>query len=184
MTENVIDVLLSRGLIEAVANDELKNRVQNQNKPLKVYCGFDPTSDGLHLGNMVPIMGLAWFQRCGHTPVALVGGATGMIGDPSGKQHERQLLDEDLLRHNQRGIRRDLEVILNQSEAAKPLFVNNYDWIKDFSFLSFLRDVGKFFRIGVMMAKDSVRGRMESEEGLSFTEFSYQLLQGYDFYHL
>jgi tyrosyl-tRNA synthetase len=184
MTENVIDVLLSRGLIEAVANDELKNAVQNPNKPLKVYCGFDPTSDGLHLGNMVPIMGLAWFQKYGHTPVALVGGATGMIGDPSGKQHERQLLDEVTLKQNQKGIQRDLEVILNQSETAKPLFVNNYDWFKDFSFLSFLRDVGKFFRIGVMMAKDSVRGRMESEEGMSFTEFSYQLLQGYDFYHL
>lgn len=184
MNENVLDILLSRGLIEAVTNNELKNLAQNPDKPLKIYCGFDPTSDGLHLGNMVPIMGLAWFQRYGHTPVALVGGATGMIGDPSGKQHERQLLSEDLLQRNQAGIQRDLEVILNQSKIAKPLFANNYDWFKEFSFLSFLREVGKYFRIGVMMAKDSVRGRMDSEEGMSFTEFSYQLLQGYDFYHL
>lgn len=185
MKENVIDVLQSRGLLDAISSEELKKLAQDPNKPLKVYCGFDPTADSLHLGNMVAIMGLAWFQRYGHTPVGLVGGATGMIGDPSGKQHERQLLDEESLRHNQKGIQRDLSVVLSvQEEEAKPLFVNNYDWFKEFSFLSFLRDVGKYFRIGVMMGKDSVRGRMESEEGMSFTEFSYQLLQGYDFYHL
>lgn len=182
MSQHIIDVLQSRGLLDAITHEELKEAAK---KPLRVYCGFDPTSDSLHLGNMVAIMGLAWFQRCGHQPVGLVGGATGMIGDPSGKQHERALLDEQTLRKNEKGIQRNLEtVLLHDPTLIAPLFVNNYDWYKEFSFLNFLRDVGKQFRVGVMMAKDSVKGRMESEEGMSFTEFSYQLLQGYDFYHL
>ncbi len=181
--ENVLDILKSRGLLDAVTSEELHMLTK---KPLKVFCGFDPTSDSLHLGNMVAIMGLAWFQRCGHTPVALVGGATGMIGDPSGKKQERQLLDETTLACNLQGIQKNLETILlsSSAEMSRPLFVNNYDWFKDFSFLAFLRDVGKHFRIGTMLAKDSVKGRMESEEGMSFTEFSYQLLQAYDFYYL
>jgi tyrosyl-tRNA synthetase len=184
MSENVLDILQSRGLLEATTSEELRELAGNPQKPLKVYCGFDPTADGLHLGNMVAIMGLAWFQRLGHTPVALVGGATGMIGDPSGKQSERLLLDESTLKLNQSCIQRDLGTILLKNAGSQPLFLNNYDWFKDFSFLSFLRDVGKYFRVGVMMSKDSVRARLESEEGMSFTEFSYQLLQSYDFYHL
>jgi tyrosyl-tRNA synthetase len=179
---NVIDLLEERGFIEALTNEELRALANN---PLKVYCGFDPSSDSLHIGNMVAIMGLAWFQRCGHTPVAIVGGATGMIGDPSGKSQERQFLDSETIEKNLVGIRRDLEVILNSKDAhTKPLFLNNYDWFKQFSVIDFLRDVGKHFRVGVMLAKDSVRSRMESEEGMSFTEFCYQVLQGYDFYHL
>lgn len=178
---NIIEVLEERGFIESLTSEELRALSQ---KPLKVYCGFDPSSDSLHLGNMVAIMGLAWFQKCGHTPVALVGGATGMIGDPSGKSAERQLLDSQTIDKNLAGIRENLERILNADAANKPLFVNNYDWFKNFSFIDFLRDVGKYFRVGTMLAKDSVRSRMESEEGMSFTEFCYQTLQGYDFYHL
>lgn len=182
MTDTVLDVLQARGLVDAITHEELKTACKN---PLKVYCGFDPTGDSLHVGNMVAIMGLAWFQRFGHKPYALVGGATGMIGDPSGKQHERSLLDEETLRKNVLGIRKNLEtILLSDSALTAPEFLNNYDWFKDISFLSFLRDVGKHFRVGVMMAKDSVKARMESEEGMSFTEFSYQMLQGYDFYHL
>lgn len=179
---NVIDLLRERGFIDAVTSEELQKAVE---KPMRVYCGFDPTSDSLHLGNMVAIMGLAWFQRCGHTPVAIVGGATGMIGDPSGRSQERHLLDEATIEKNLQGIRKNLEVILDLDHpTTKPIIVNNYDWFKEFSFIDFLRDVGKYFRIGPMLAKESVRSRMVSEEGLSFTEFSYQLLQGYDFYHL
>lgn len=180
--KNVIDILQERGFIEALTSEELREMAE---KPLTVYCGFDPTSDSLHLGNMVAMMGLAWFQKCGHKPIALVGGATGMIGDPSGKTAERQLLDEASLQQNLAGIRKNLENFLDFKESAtKPLILNNYDWFKNFSFISFLRDVGKFFRIGVMLAKDSVKTRMTSEEGMSFTEFSYQLLQGYDFLYL
>lgn len=176
MQQNVIEILKERGFIEAMTSEELTTLV---NQPLKVYCGFDPTSDSLHLGNMVAIMGLAWFERCGHTPVAIVGGATGMIGDPSGKAVERQLLDEASIQTNLQGIRKNLEQILK-----RPLLLNNYDWFKEFSWISFLREVGKHFRVGTMLAKESVKNRMTSEEGMSFTEFSYQILQAYDFLHL
>lgn len=179
---NVIDVLQERGFIDTLTSDELRVAAD---KPLKVYCGFDPTGDSLHLGHMVALMGLAWFQRFGHTPVAIVGGATGMIGDPSGKSAERQLLDEVTIEHNLAGIKKNLETLLDFSPSVpQPLILNNLDWFGKFSFIEFLRDVGKYFRIGPMLAKDSVRLRMESEEGMSFTEFSYQLLQGYDFLHL
>jgi tyrosyl-tRNA synthetase len=179
---NVIDLLQERGFIDAMTSEELRDRAE---EPLRVYSGFDPTSDSLHIGSMVPIMALAWFQRCGHTPVVLVGGATGMIGDPSGRNQERQLQNEESIQRNLAGIRKNLEVILETPyNELKPIFVNNYDWFKKFSFIDFLRDVGKHFRIGPMLAKESVRSRMESEEGMSFTEFSYQLLQGYDFYYL
>lgn len=178
---NIIDVLHERGFIEAVTGDELRVAA---GKPLKVYCGFDPTADSLHLGHLVALMGLAWFQRLGHTPVALVGGATGMIGDPSGKSTERQLLDEAAIEHNLFGIQKNLETILGASSEQPSIIVNNLDWFKNFSFIEFLRDVGKYFRIGPMLAKDSVKLRLSSEEGMSFTEFSYQLLQGYDFLHL
>ena len=179
---NVIDALKERGFIEATTHDEVRHLVE---KPMRVYCGFDPTADSLHLGNLVAIMGLAWFQRFGHTPVAIVGGATGMIGDPSGKASERQLLDEKTLQNNLVGISKNLEAILDfQHPDTRPLILNNYDWYKDYSFIQFLREIGSLYRIGPMLAKDSVRLRLQSEEGMSFTEFSYQILQGYDFLHL
>lgn len=179
---NVIDVLQERGFIEAMTSDELRTLSE---KPLRVYCGFDPTGDSLHIGHMVALMGLAWFQKFGHKPYAIIGGATGMIGDPSGKSTERQFLNEETIGYNIAGIRKNLETLLDfTNEAASPVILNNLDWFKDFSFVGFLRDVGKYFRIGPMLAKESVKLRMESEEGMSYTEFSYQLLQGYDFLHL
>ncbi|NGX58166.1 MAG: Tyrosine--tRNA ligase [Chlamydiae bacterium] len=180
--QNVIELLKSRGLIEAITHDELTHLVET---PQKIYCGFDPTSDSLHLGNLVPIIVLAWFQRCGHTPYAIVGGATGMVGDPSGKIHERPLLDEETVARNLKGIQKNLETVLCfDGSLPMPVILNNYDWFQEFNVLTFLRDVGKQFRMGPMLAKDAVRTRLESEEGMSFSEFSYQLLQGYDFYHL
>lgn len=179
---NVIDVLKERGFIEALTSDDI---YQLTEQPARIYCGFDPTADSLHLGNLVPIMGLAWFQRFGHTPIAIVGGATGMIGDPAGKSAARSLLDETTLEYNLRGIKKNLEVVLDfHHPTAKAIILNNYDWYKDFSFIRFLREIGSFFRIGPMLAKESVKLRLQSEEGLSFTEFSYQVLQGYDFLYL
>jgi tyrosyl-tRNA synthetase len=179
---NIIRVLQERGFIEALTSEDLFRLTE---KPIKVYCGFDPSADSLHLGNLVAIMGLAWFGRFGHTPVVVLGGATGMIGDPSGKTGERQLLDENTINNNIIGIKRDLENVLASSQGvSKPVVLNNFDWFKKFSLIEFLRDVGKLFRIGPMLSKDSVRSRLSSEEGISFTEFSYQVLQGYDFLHL
>ncbi|MEX1191213.1 MAG: tyrosine--tRNA ligase [Brumimicrobium sp.] len=152
------------------------------------YVGFDPTSDSLHIGNLVSIMMLSHFQKAGHQPIALLGGATGMIGDPSGKSQERNLLDEETLKHNQDAIKKQLEKFLDFKTKDKnaALLVNNYDWMKDFSFLEFIRDVGKHLTVNYMMAKDSVKKRLTGDdvEGMSFTEFSYQLVQGYDFLHL
>lgn len=155
------------------------------------YIGFDPTASSLHIGNLATIMLLVQLQRAGHKPIALVGGATGMIGDPSGKSAERNLLDEETLRANQEGIRKQLEKFLDFDCGANSAeIVNNYDWFKEFSFLGFLREVGKHLTVNYMMAKDSVKKRISADEdgdraeGLSFTEFSYQLIQGYDFYHL
>ena len=146
------------------------------------YIGYDPTSDSLHIGNLASIMMLVHFQRSGHKPIVLVGGATGMVGDPSGKSEERNLLDETILRHNQECIKKQLEKFLDFSNPVNPAeMVNNYDWTKQFGFLQFLREVGKHLTVNYMMAKDSVKNRMESGSGISFTEFSYQLLQGYDF---
>jgi len=146
------------------------------------YIGYDPTSDSLHIGNLASIMMLVHFQKAGHKPFALVGGATGMIGDPSGKSEERNLLDENLLRHNQACIQKQLEKFLDFSGLLNSAeMVNNYDWTKDFSFLHFLRDIGKHITVNYMIAKDSVKNRMNSGSGISFTEFSYQLVQGYDF---
>lgn len=179
--KNVIDVLAERGFIDQMTHQELREKA---NAPIKAYVGFDPTADSLHLGNLVPIMGLAWFQKFGHTPVAILGGATGLIGDPSGKSVERNLLDEKTLAHNVRCLDAFFKKILHFPNGPRPLILNNNDWLGKFSLVDFLRDVGKHFRIGPMMAKDMVRTRLESEEGMSFTEFSYQLLQGYDFYHL
>lgn len=179
---NLLETLRERGFIESITHDQLGEALE---KPIHVYCGFDPTSDSLHLGNMVAIMGLAWFQKFGHTPYVILGGATGMIGDPSGKSKERQLLDEEQLNRNVEGIRKNFNGILDfELPKASPVVLNNYDWFKQFSLIQFLREVGKHFRIGTMLSKESVRARLDSEEGLSFTEFSYQLLQGYDFLYL
>ena len=156
---------------------------QLQKEVTRGYIGFDPTADSLHIGNLVQIMTLVHFQRCGHKPVALVGGATGMVGDPSGKSTERNLLSEEILRHNQECIKKQLGKFLdfNSTENAA-ILVNNYDWFKEFNFLDFIRDVGKYISINYMMSKDSVKNRLEN--GLSFTEFSYQLVQGFDFFWL
>lgn len=153
---------------------------------VKGYIGFDPTSDSLGVGNLVQIMTLLHFQQAGHQPIALVGGATGMVGDPSGKSEERNLLDEDTLQHNIACQKKQLEKFLDFTGKNAAQIVNNYDWFKDFSFLNFIRDVGKYLTVNYMMAKDSVKKRLDREtgEGMSFTEFSYQLVQGYDFYHL
>lgn len=152
------------------------------------YIGFDPTADSLHIGHMVQVMLLVHFQRAGHVPVALVGGATGMIGDPSGKSEERNLLDESTLRKNEEGLKKQLSRFLDFSPERKnrAIMVNNYDWMKDYSFLRFIREIGKHITVNYMMAKDSVKKRLGSEakEGMSFTEFSYQLVQGTDFLHL
>lgn len=150
--------------------------------PVKGYIGFDPTADSLGVGNMVQVMTLLHFQRCGHIPVALIGGATGMVGDPSGKSAERNLLDENILQHNLNSQKKQLEKFLEFGGPNGAQIVNNYDWFKNFSFLDFIRDVGKHITVNYMMAKDSVQKRLET--GLSFTEFSYQLVQGYDFYYL
>ena len=150
------------------------------------YIGFDPTADSLHIGSLVPILLLVHLQKAGHKPVALVGGATGMVGDPSGKSEERNLLDETTLNHNLQGIRKQLEKYLD-FDQAKPNaaeMVNNFDWFRDMNFLHFIRDVGKHITVNYMMAKDSVKKRLEGTTGMSFAEFSYQLVQGYDFYWL
>ncbi len=150
------------------------------------YIGFDPTSDSLHIGSLVPILLLVHLQKAGHKPFALVGGATGMVGDPSGKSEERNLLSEDTLAFNIAGVKKQLSQFLDFNSGAKNAaeLVNNYDWFKDFSFLHFIRDVGKHITVNYMMAKDSVKKRIEGDTGMSFTEFTYQLVQGYDFYWL
>jgi tyrosyl-tRNA synthetase len=150
------------------------------------YIGFDPTADSLHIGSLVPILLLVHLQKAGHKPVALVGGATGMVGDPSGKNEERNLLDEATLNHNLQGIRKQLEKYLdfNQAIPNSAEMVNNFDWFREIHFLDFIRDVGKHITVNYMMAKDSVKKRLEGTSGMSFTEFSYQLVQGYDFYWL
>ena len=185
MPKDFIQELQWRGMI----HDVMPDTQEHLNEAMRsAYVGFDPTADSLHIGNLVPIMLLAHFQRSGHRPVALVGGATGMIGDPSGKSSERQLLDETTLRHNQECVKAQLSQFLDFDSGAENqgLLVNNYDWMKSFSFLDFIRDVGKHITVNYMMAKDSVKNRIKGEEGdgMSFTEFTYQLVQGYDFLHL
>jgi tyrosyl-tRNA synthetase len=183
MKTNFIEELKWRGMLhDAMPGTEellMKGKVRG-------YIGFDPTADSLGVGNLVQIMTLMHFQRCGHQPIALIGGATGMIGDPSGKSQERNLLSEELLLHNQACQKKQLEKFLDFSGDNSAIIVNNYDWFKDFSFLGFIRDVGKRLTINYMMAKDSVKNRITGadKEGMSFTEFTYQLIQGYDFYHL
>lgn len=185
MIKNFIEELKWRGMLHQDMPGTEEHLLQEMRS---AYIGFDPTADSLHIGNLVPIMLLAHFQRSGHKPYALVGGATGMIGDPSGRSDERNLLDEKTLRHNQEAVRKQLAHFLDfdSDEKNAAELVNNYDWMKDFSFLDFIRDVGKHITVNYMMAKDSVKNRISSDaaEGMSFTEFTYQLVQGYDFLHL
>jgi len=185
MISNFVAELKWRGMVHDVM-PETEEHLMEQMRA--AYVGFDPTADSLHIGNLVPIMLLAFFQRSGHKPVALVGGATGMIGDPSGKSSERNLLDEETLRHNQECVRKQLAQFLDFSSGDdnQAVMVNNYDWMKEFSFLDFIRDVGKHITVNYMMAKDSVKSRLSGEgaDGMSFTEFTYQMVQGYDFLHL
>ena len=191
---DVLDVLKQRGLLAECTNETALRAAASQNS-LSVYCGFDPTADSLHLGNLLGIVVLAWFQRCGHVPVALLGGATGRVGDPSGKSTERPVLDDATIERNTAGISKILTNVLANSAAMAQVdgiepagpparVLNNLDWFGGMGFLEFLREVGKYARVGTMMAKDSVKTRLESESGMSFTEFTYQLLQGYDFVHL
>ena len=185
MIKNFVEELKWRGMV----HDVMPGTEEHLNEQMRAaYVGFDPTADSLHIGNLVPIMLLAHYQRCGHRPVALVGGATGMIGDPSGKSNERNLLDEATLKHNQECVRAQLSQFLDFSSGVEneAVMVNNYDWMKGISFLEFIRDVGKHITVNYMMSKDSVKNRISGEntEGMSFTEFTYQLVQGYDFLHL
>ena len=185
MTSNFVEELKWRGMLHDAmpgTEEHLMNEMQS------AYVGIDPTADSLHIGHLVGVMMLRHFQLAGHKPYALIGGATGMIGDPSGKSAERNLLDEPTLRHNQEAIKEQLSRFLDFEGAADnaAILVNNYDWMKDFSFLDFIRDVGKHITVNYMMAKDSVKKRLssESKEGMSFTEFTYQMVQGYDFLYL
>ncbi len=180
---DLIDELQWRGMIQDImpgTKEQLKKEMTT------AYIGFDPTADSLHIGSLVPIILLIHLQKAGHKPIALVGGATGMVGDPSGKSEERNLLSEYILNHNVACVKTQLEKFLD-FDASKPNaaeMANNYDWFKNFSFLNFIRDVGKHITVNYMMAKDSVKKRLEGENGMSFTEFTYQLVQGYDFYWL
>ena len=179
---NFVEELRWRGLLHDImpeTEEELSKGMTSG------YIGFDPTADSLHVGSLLQIITLMRFQQAGHKPLALVGGATGMVGDPSGKSQERNLLSEDILNHNLKSIQKQLERFLDFNCGANSAeIVNNYDWFKSFTFLDFIRDVGKHITVNYMMAKDSVKKRLDSEVGMSFTEFSYQLVQGYDFYYL
>jgi len=180
---DVLKMLAQRGFVGQVT--DLKIGELLKERMVTYYVGFDPTAASLHIGNLKQIMMMAHLQRAGHRPIALVGGGTGMIGDPSGKTKERQLLSKDDIAHNLAGIRSQLERFLDfESGNNSALIVNNADWLVQFSFIDFLREVGKYFRVGEMLGKESVRIRINSEEGMSFTEFCYQLLQAYDFLHL
>lgn len=183
--KNLVEELRWRGLVHDMMPGTEEQLLK---EPTTVYIGFDPTSDSLHIGSLVPIILLKHLRNFGHRPIALVGGATGMIGDPSGKSDERNLLDEATLNHNVEGIKKVLSNFLDfdATDENAPILVNNYDWMKNFSFINFARDVGKRITVNYMMAKDSVKKRLSGDagEGMSFTEFTYQLIQGYDFYHL
>lgn len=178
--QNVVEILEERGLLESLTSEHLRQACSDPSlPPLKVYCGFDPTAESLHLGNLLGIIVLSWFQRCGHHPVALIGGATARIGDPSGKSFERPELDLDTLSLNTSGVSNNITRILGGISI-----LNNYEWWKEVRLLEFLKDVGRYARVGSMIAKESVKKRLESEQGMSYTEFTYQLLQGYDFLYL
>lgn len=176
--------LQARGLVDQVTNSELIEK-KLDTEQVVFYVGFDPTADSLHIGNLLPIMGMAFLQRHGHKPIALVGGATGMIGDPSGRGSERELLTGDMVARNAECIRAQLEQFLDFEGDSAAVMVNNLDWIGSFSYIEWLREVGKHFSVNAMIAKESVKRRLEDrEQGISYTEFSYQLLQAYDFKHL
>lgn len=182
MQPNVLVNLKQRGLLEAVTDPAVNDLV---NRPCTAYAGFDPSSSSLQAGNLIAAFGLAHFQRCGHRVIAVAGGATGLIGDPSGKSAERPILTVAQVEENLVGITENLSRFLDfQHPTAPAKILNNNDWMKKFTFVDFLREVGRHFRLGTMLNKESVRARLESESGMSFTEFSYQLLQGYDFLHL
>lgn len=178
---SIVDLLEKRGFIDQKSSEELSTITK---KPIKLYVGFDPTADSLHLGNLVGIIALLWFQKHGHTPYVLLGGATGRIGDPSGKSAERPLLQEQEIANNVASLDSFFRQFFSRSKGPSPVIINNNDWYAAFSFVDFLRDVGKHFRMGPMLSKESVKQRLSQKEGMSFTEFSYQLLQGHDFYHL
>ena len=183
MTNSFIDEMRWRGMLQ----DIMPGTEEQLNKEMtSAYVGFDPTADSLHIGSLVPILLLVHLQKAGHKPYALVGGATGMVGDPSGKSEERNMLSEEVLAKNEAGVKAQLEKFLNfdASLANAAIMVNNFDWFKNISFLEFIRDAGKHITVNYMMAKDSVKKRLEGEQGMSFTEFTYQLVQGYDFYWL
>lgn len=184
---NVVDILKERGLLDSVTGEDLL-RSACAGGAVGVYCGFDPTAESLHLGNLLGIIVLSWFRRCGHRVFALVGGATGRVGDPSGKSLERPELDAAAVERNSAAIREIISRILGGSSSSSSsgpfAIVDNYDWWKEMKLLDFLREVGRFARVGTMVAKESVKKRLASEEGMSYTEFTYQLLQGYDFLHL
>lgn len=180
---NLIEELRWRGMLQDIMPGTEEQLLKEMTS---AYIGFDPTADSLHIGSLVPILLLVHLQKAGHKPYALVGGATGMVGDPSFKSEERKMLDEATLQHNLKGISAQLSRFLNFDPALPNAaeMVNNYDWFKNFSFLDFIRDVGKHITVNYMMSKDSVRKRIEGDSGISFTEFTYQLIQGYDFYWL
>lgn len=180
---NLIEELRWRGMIQDIMPGTEEQLLKEQTN---AYIGFDPTADSLHIGSLVPILLLVHLQKAGHKPFALVGGATGMVGDPSGKSEERNLLSEAVLNHNVLGVQKQLKKFLNFDKSLPNAaeIINNYDWFKDISFLDFIRDVGKHITVNYMMSKDSVKKRLEGDNGMSFTEFTYQLVQGYDFYWL
>ena len=183
MTNKLIDELRWRGMLQ----DIMPGTEEQLNKEIThAYIGFDPTADSLHIGSLVPILLLVHLQKAGHVPYALVGGATGMVGDPTGKSEERNMLSEDVLEKNIKGVKAQLEKFLNfdPSLPNAAVMLNNFDWFKNISFLDFIKDAGKHITVNYMMAKDSVKKRLESKTGMSFTEFTYQLVQGYDFYWL
>lgn len=181
--KNFIEELRWRGLVHDIIPGTKEQLLKEMTT---AYVGFDPTAESLHIGSLIPIIVLVHFQQCGHRPIALVGGATGMIGDPTGKSTERILLNKETLQKNEAGIRRQLEKFIDFDSAAANagLMLNNYDWFKEMSFIDFIREAGKHITVNYMMAKDSVKKRLESDTGMSFTEFCYQLMQGFDFYRL
>ncbi|MEI6242353.1 MAG: tyrosine--tRNA ligase [Chlamydiota bacterium] len=179
--KNIIDLLEKRGLIEQLSAEEIRKETE---RPIKFYIGFDPTADSLHLGNLFGIVILTWFQKYGHEPFVILGGATGRIGDPSGKSIERPFLDDQIIEENVQSIQNFFGKIFSRLQGKSPVILNNDSWFRSISFVDFLRDVGKYFRVSTMLSKESVKTRLASSDGMSFTEFSYQVLQGYDFSYL
>ena len=180
---NMFEELTWRGFINQVTDPELPSVLARES--IRLYCGFDPTADSLHIGSLLPIMGLAHFQRAGHRPIALVGGGTGLIGDPSFKAQERSMLTKELVQTNAEGIHKQLAHFMRFDGENAAVMINNADWLCGLPLVDFLRDIGKHFSVNAMLARDSVKNRLnDRDQGISFTEFSYSLLQAYDFLHL